>query len=57
MYLYMLRMLAVICLEDIILKVQMKYSFIHACMLPSAGRMRALCNLRLQCLPALPYDT
>ena len=54
MYLYMLRMLAVICLEDIILKVQMKHSFIHACMLPSAGRMRALCNLRLQCLP---YDT
>ena len=25
----------------------------YACMLPSAGRMRALCNLRLQCLP---YD-
>ena len=23
----------------------------HVCMLPSAGRVRALCNLRLQCLP------
>ena len=27
--------------------------FMHVCMLPSAGRVRALCNLRLECLP---YD-
>ena len=25
--------------------------FMHVCMLPSAGRVRAFCNLRLQCLP------
>ena len=35
----------------VILKFEMKYKFVHVCMLPLAGRVRTLCNLRLQCLP------
>ena len=37
----------------VILKFEMKkvYASTHLSMLPLAGRMRTLCNLRLQCLP------
>ena len=33
------------------LVVILKYACMHVCVLPLAGRMRTLCNLRLQCLP------
>ena len=54
MYLCMLSILAVKCnaWKRIALVVILK-NFKHVCMLPLAGRMRTLCNLRLQCLP---YD-
>ena len=34
-------------------KFEMKLKLMPVCMLPLAGRVRTLCNLRLQCLP---YD-
>ena len=56
-YLYMLCILVVNVMSlktlalVVILKFKMKKKFMHVCMLPSAGRVRAFCNLRLQCLP------
>ena len=58
MYLYMICILVVnvmsrrhwLCSYS---EIRDKTKFMHVSMLPSAGRVRAVCNLRLQCLP---YD-
>ena len=52
MYLYMLCILAVnVNVSEDISSCSYSETCMHVCVLPLAGRMRTLCNLRLQCLP------